>query len=61
MLISPCLQRRLKSGTGQLGREEKLAVLKECLATVGKRIETVVAARRAKGEDAEKWRKHCWV
>ncbi len=53
--------RRLKGGTGELPREEKLTVLKDCLSVVGQRIEQVVASRKARGENEEKWRKHCWV
>lgn len=48
-------QKKLKTGTDELPREEKLAVLKDCLALVGERIDTVVANKLAKGEDAEKY------
>lgn len=54
-------QRRLKTGTDDLPREEKLAVLKECLSVIGRRIDIVVADKRHAGMDPEKWRKHLWV
>jgi chromodomain-helicase-DNA-binding protein 1 len=57
----PALQRRLKTGTDDLPREEKLAVLKECLSVIGRRIDIVVADKRHAGMDADKWRKHLWV
>jgi chromodomain-helicase-DNA-binding protein 1 len=51
----------LKTGTDDLPREEKLAVLKECLSVIGRRIDIVVADKRHAGMDADKWRKHLWV
>lgn len=47
-------QKRLKNDTDDLPREEKLAVLKDCLSAIGSRIETVVAAKKEKGENSEK-------
>jgi hypothetical protein len=60
MMVS-LLQRRLKTGTDDLPREEKLAVLKECLSVIGRRIDIVVSDKRHAGMDADKWRKHLWV
>ncbi|RSH91369.1 hypothetical protein EHS25_009668 [Saitozyma podzolica] len=53
--------KRLKTGTENLDRQEKIAALKECLAGIGARIDEVVADKQAQGADANKWRKHCWV
>lgn len=50
----PHLQKKLKNGTDQLPREEKVNVLKDCLSEVGARIEAVVATKLTKGEDAVK-------
>lgn len=55
------LQKKLKSGTDGLSREEKIAVLKECLSGIGSRISEVVSMKAAEGESATRWRKHCWM
>lgn len=55
------MQKKLKSGTDNLSREEKIAALKECVAGIGSRIEEIVAEKAAEGADSAKWRKHCWV
>ena len=47
-------QKQLKNDTETLPREQKVAVLKECLTVIGARIEAVVAVKKAKGEDADK-------
>lgn len=54
-------KKKLKSGTDNLSREEKIAALKECVAGIGSRIEEIVAEKAAEGADSAKWRKHCWV
>lgn len=54
-------QKKLKSGTDNLSREEKISALKECVAGIGRQIDQVVADKRSEGSDAAKWRKHCWV
>ncbi|KAG9094891.1 hypothetical protein FRC06_010361 [Ceratobasidium sp. 370] len=51
----------LKGTTDSLSREEKVTHLKDSLAAIGARIETVVAEHAARGESAEKWRKHLWI
>ncbi|QRW21501.1 chromodomain-helicase-DNA-binding protein 1 [Rhizoctonia solani] len=51
----------LKGTTDSLSREEKVTHLKDSLAAIGSRIETVVAEHAARGENAEKWRKHLWI
>ena len=53
--------KKLKKGTDDLGREEKIAALKECVAGIGARVDEIVAEKKAQGEDAAKWKKHCWV
>lgn len=53
--------KKLKSGTENLSREEKIVALKECVAGIGKRIDEIVAEKQAMGENSGKWRKHCWV
>lgn len=53
--------KKLKNCPDDMPREQKLSMLKECLATIGERVDEVVAARRASGHNAEKWRKHLWV
>ncbi|WVQ84586.1 hypothetical protein IAT38_006740 [Cryptococcus sp. DSM 104549] len=55
------LLKKLKSGTDNLSREEKIVALKECLAGIGTRIDEVVAEKSAAGQNPTKWRKHCWV
>lgn len=54
-------QKKLKSGTDGLSRDEKIAVLKECLSGIGSRINEVVSMKAAEGESASRWRKHCWM
>lgn len=54
-------QKKLKSGTEHLSREEKIAALKECVAGIGSRIDEIVTEKTALGQDGSKWRKHCWV
>ncbi|KAG8767337.1 hypothetical protein FRC12_006308 [Ceratobasidium sp. 428] len=51
----------LKGTTDSLSREEKVTHLKDSLAAIGARIEAVVAEHAARGESAEKWRKHLWI
>lgn len=42
-------------------RENKVAILKDSLAAIGRRIEAVLNAKEAAGEDRERWRKHLWT
>lgn len=55
------LQKNLKLSGGDMPREEKVAILKESLAAIGKRIEHVLNQRAAAGEDRERWRRHLWT
>lgn len=42
-------------------REDKVAILKDSLAAIGRRIEMVLQAKAAVGEDCERWRRHLWT
>ncbi|THH26417.1 hypothetical protein EUX98_g7773 [Antrodiella citrinella] len=53
--------KNLKLSGGDMPREEKVAILKESLAAIGKRIEHVLTVRAAAGEDRERWRRHLWT
>jgi chromodomain-helicase-DNA-binding protein 1 len=54
-------KKKLKAGTDNLTREEKIAALKECVSGIGAQIDQVVGAKERSGLDGPKWRKHCWV
>ncbi|KAH8107880.1 SNF2 family N-terminal domain-containing protein [Cristinia sonorae] len=53
--------KNLKLSGGDMPREEKVAILKESLAAIGKRIEHVLNQRAAAGEDRDRWRRHLWT
>ncbi len=59
LLIS--LQKQLKLSGGDMPREDKVAMLKESLAAIGKRIEVVLQQKAAAGEDRDRWRRHLWT
>ena len=40
---------------------DKVAILKDSLAAIGRRIEAVLQAKQANGEDCERWRRHLWT
>jgi chromodomain-helicase-DNA-binding protein 1 len=42
-------------------RDDKVAILKDSLAAIGRRIELVLSAKQAAGEDRERWRRHLWT
>lgn len=42
-------------------RDSKVAILKESLAAIGRRIDHVLESKRAAGEDVERWRRHLWT
>ena len=42
-------------------REDKVALLKESLAAIGKRIELVLQQKEAAGEDRDRWKRHLWT
>ncbi|KAL1939797.1 hypothetical protein VTO73DRAFT_9497 [Trametes versicolor] len=53
--------KNLKLSGGDMPREDKVAILKESLAAIGKRIEVVLQQKEAAGEDRTKWRRHLWT
>jgi chromodomain-helicase-DNA-binding protein 1 len=42
-------------------RDDKVAILKDSLAAIGRRIEHVLNTKQAAGEDRERWRRHLWT
>jgi chromodomain-helicase-DNA-binding protein 1 len=42
-------------------RDDKVAMLKESLAAIGRRIDDVLTEKHALGEDADRWRRHLWT
>ncbi len=42
-------------------RDDKVAILKESLAAIGRRIEAVLETKQAAGEDRDRWRRHLWT
>ncbi len=62
MVCSPFLvQKNLKLSGGDMPREDKVAILKESLAAIGKRIEAVLQQKADAGENRERWRRHLWT
>ncbi|KAI0775711.1 SNF2 family N-terminal domain-containing protein [Trametes elegans] len=53
--------KNLKLSGGDMPREDKVAILKESLAAIGKRIEHVLQQKEAAGADKDKWRRHLWT
>ncbi|EMD37878.1 chromodomain-helicase DNA-binding protein [Gelatoporia subvermispora B] len=53
--------KNLKLSGGDMPREDKVAILKESLAAIGKRIEIVLSQKEASGEDRDRWRRHLWT
>lgn len=53
--------KKLKAGTDNLSREEKVAALKECVTAIGDRIEVVVADQAKLGKDVKKLKRHLWM
>lgn len=42
-------------------REEKVAILKDSLAAIGRRIQEVLEVKQRSGEDVVRWRRHLWA
>lgn len=42
-------------------RDDKVAILKDSLAAIGRRIDLVLENKRSAGEDVERWRRHLWT
>ncbi|TFK26522.1 transcription regulator [Coprinopsis marcescibilis] len=53
--------KQLKLSGEDMPRDDKVAILKESLAAIGRRIETVLKEKQAAGEDRERWRRHLWT
>lgn len=53
--------KNLKLSGGDMPRDDKVAILKESLAAIGKRIELVLIQKQAAGEDRDRWRRHLWT
>lgn len=60
--ISTCLiQKQLKLSGEDMPRDDKVAILKDSLAAIGRRIEFVLNTKEAAGEDRDRWRRHLWT
>ncbi|KAJ7902074.1 SNF2 family N-terminal domain-containing protein [Mycena olivaceomarginata] len=53
--------KQLKLSGEDMPRDDKVAILKDSLAAIGRRIEHVLNAKEAAGEDRERWRRHLWT
>ncbi|KAF8740791.1 hypothetical protein AX14_007167 [Amanita brunnescens Koide BX004] len=53
--------KQLKLSGGDMPRDDKVAMLKESLAAIGRRIDDVLTEKHALGEDADRWRRHLWT
>ncbi len=59
--FSDLLQKQLKLSGEDMPREDKVAILKDSLAAIGRRIEVVLQAKSSAGEDCERCRRHLWT
>ncbi|KAI5120346.1 hypothetical protein M0805_009421 [Coniferiporia weirii] len=53
--------KQLKLSGGDMPRDNKVAILKDSLAAIGRRIDLVLENKRNAGEDVERWRRHLWT
>ncbi|CAL1707651.1 unnamed protein product [Somion occarium] len=53
--------KNLKLSGNEMPRDEKVAMLKESLSAIGKRIELVLNQKEAAGENRDRWRRHLWT
>ncbi|KAH7929849.1 transcription regulator [Leucogyrophana mollusca] len=53
--------KQLKLSGEDMPRDDKVAILKDSLAAIGRRIEHVLNTKQAAGEDRERWRRHLWA
>ncbi|KAJ7594285.1 SNF2 family N-terminal domain-containing protein [Mycena floridula] len=53
--------KQLKLSGEDMPRDDKVAILKDSLAAIGKRIEAVLKEKAAAGHDRERWRRHLWT
>ncbi len=54
-------KKQLKLSGGDMPRDDKVAMLKESLAAIGRRIDDVLIEKHAAGEDIDRWRRHLWT
>lgn len=59
--FSTLVQKQLKLSGEDMPREDKVAILKDSLAAIGRRIEVVLQTKASAGEDIERWRRHLWT
>ena len=60
-LLTCVSQKQLKLSGGDMPRDDKVAILKDSLAAIGRRIDAVLETKRSRGEDVERWRRHLWT
>jgi len=53
--------KQLKLSGEDMPRDDKVAILKDSLAAIGRRIEVVLNQKREAGEDRERWRRWLWT
>uniref|UniRef100_A0A8H8CP59 Transcription regulator n=1 Tax=Psilocybe cubensis TaxID=181762 RepID=A0A8H8CP59_PSICU len=53
--------KQLKLSGEDMPRDDKVAILKDSLAAIGRRIENVLNTKEAAGEDRDRWRRHLWT
>lgn len=53
--------KQLKLSGGEMPRDDKVAILKDSLAAIGRRIDAVLDEKRRQGDDVERWRRHLWT
>lgn len=51
----------LKLSGEDMPREKKVAILKDSLSAIGRRIEVVLKTKAAAGEDIVRWKRHLWT
>ena len=59
-VLTAYVQKQLKLSGGDMPRDSKVAILKESLAAIGRRIDYVLETKRGEGEDVDRWRRHLW-
>ncbi|EJD02826.1 transcription regulator [Fomitiporia mediterranea MF3/22] len=53
--------KQLKLSGGDMPRDSKVAILKDSLAAIGRRIDHVLEMKKNAGEDVDRWRRHLWT
>jgi len=53
--------KQLKLSGGDMPRDDKVAILKDSLAAIGRRIDAVLEQKRSQGEDVDRWKRHLWT